>query len=241
MGIFSRISEIVNSNVNSILEKAENPEKMVKLMIHEMEDTLTEVKSSAAEVVADRIRIERSLDAERKRVTDWQAKANLALDRQRDDLAKEALEQKLIAEGKVRELTDRHHETNSLADQYQVDIVRLEEKLETARSRQRLLIAGHRSAKNRRAVEEKIYRINNTGAFAKFEQYEKRIDRYRAEAEIMSISNQNLEKKFADLVKNEAVELELQRMKEERGLAGKGPDAIEAPAKKGAAKTAAAS
>ncbi|CAM2008245.1 PspA/IM30 family protein [Acanthopleuribacter pedis] len=235
MGIFSRISEIVNSNVNSILEKAENPEKLVKLMIHEMEDTLTEVKSSAAEVVADRIRIERALDTEKQRVSDWQAKANLALDRNREDLAKEALEQKLTAEGKVRELTEQHKESTDLSNQYQGDIGRLEEKLEAARGRQRLLIAGHKSAKNRRAVEDKIYRINTTGAFAKFENYEKRIDRYRAEAEVMSISNQSLEKKFSDLVKNEAVELELQRLKEERGIATKEHEAIAPPKKETAA------
>ena len=88
-------------------------------------DTLTEVKSSAAEVVADRIRIERALETEKKRVTDWQAKANLALDRDRDDLAKEALEQKLAAEGKVRELTEQQRESNDLGNQYQVDIGRL--------------------------------------------------------------------------------------------------------------------
>jgi phage shock protein A len=95
MGIFSRLSEIINSNINAMLDKAENPEKMVKLMIHEMEDTLTEIKSAAAEVVADRIRLTRLVSAENKRKLDWESKAQLAMSKGREDLAREALEQKL--------------------------------------------------------------------------------------------------------------------------------------------------
>ncbi|CAM2066434.1 PspA/IM30 family protein [Sulfidibacter corallicola] len=213
MGIFSRISEIINSNVNAMLDKAEDPEKMVKLMIHEMEDTLTEVKSSAAEVVADRIRTTRLLENETKRQQEWATKAQLAVKKGRDDLAREALEQKLDSERKCQHYKKRLDEVDVLASQYQSDISRLEEKLANARARQRMLIASHQSAVTRRRVEEKIYKLNTTGAFAKFENYEKRIDRFQAEAEVMSISNNSLEKKFVDLVHGEEIEAELQRLK----------------------------
>lgn len=213
MGIFSRLSEIINSNINAMLDRAENPEKMVKLMIHEMEDTLTEVKSAAAEVVADRIRLSRLVSSENARCEDWEAKANLALSKGREDLAREALEQKLESQRKKEALESRLAEVESLVKQYQTDISRLEEKMANARNRQKMLIANHQSAMNRKKVEEKIYRLNTTGAFAKFENYENKIDRFRAEAEVSKISNNALEKKFQDLEHSDEVDAELLRLK----------------------------
>ncbi|MDJ0838611.1 MAG: PspA/IM30 family protein [Acidobacteriota bacterium] len=223
MGIFSRITEIVNANINSMLDKAEDPEKMVKLMIHEMEDTLTEVKSAAAEVVADKIRLNRVQQAEAKRRDEWEAKAQLALEKGREDLAREALEQKMDAHQKLVRLDERLAEVEGLVAQYQDDITRLEEKLGGARERQRSLIANHQSAMNRRRVEEKIYRINTTGAFAKFENYENRIDRWQAEAEVYRRSNTTLDQKFNDLVHGNKVDEELARLKKK--LAGAKPSA----------------
>ena len=213
MGIFSRITDIVNANINSMLDKAENPEKMVKLMIHEMEDTLTEVKSAAAEVVADQLRLKRNLDHEQKRRDDWESKATLAVEKGREDLAKEALEQKLDYDKRVEGIEKRLHEVQEIVKQYQLDITRLEEKLASARARQRSLITSHTSAMNRRKVEEKIYKLNTTGAFAKFENYEQRIDRFQAEAEVIQQSNRTLEDKFRDLQDDRDVEDELAKLK----------------------------
>lgn len=213
MGLFSRMGEIINSNINAMLDRAEDPEKMVKLMIHEMEDTLTEVKSSAAEVVADRHRLQRDIRNEAARRDDWETKAHLAIEKGRDDLAREAAERKLDSERKVEEIRARLMEVDALVKQYQEDIGRLEEKLSNARNRQRALIATHKSAANRRAVEEKIYKLNTTGAFAKFETYEKKIDRMNAEAEVMSYGNNSLEKQFQELVQKDEVDAELARLK----------------------------
>jgi len=213
MGIFSRITEIVNANINAMLDKAEDPEKMVKLMIHEMEDTLTEVKSAAAEVVADKIRLNRVRKAEMQRKSDWDTKAQLAVEKGREDLAREALEQKLDAEKKVAHLEERLAEVEDLVTQYQSDITRLEEKLAGARARQQSLIANHQSAMNRKRVEEKIYKVNTSGAFAKFENYENRIDRWQAEAQVIRQSNTTLERKFDDLVHGNKVDEELAKLK----------------------------
>ena len=224
MGIFSRISDIVNSNINAMLDKAEDPEKMVKLMINEMEDTLIEVKSAAAEVVADRIRLNRVMKVEGERRQDWESKAALAIEKGREDLAREALERKIASEKTIATYENRLAEVEGLVKQYQEDISRLEEKLESARSRQRTLIANHKSAVNRRAVEDKIYRLETSGAFARFEHYEKRIDRFQAEAEVMHQSNVTLEKKFQDLTNDQNVEDELAKLKaaiSSKGKAGK--------------------
>ena len=226
MGIFSRITEIVNSNINAMLDKAEDPEKMVKLMIHEMEDTLTEVKSAAAEVVADKIRLTRKVNKERDRQNDWEAKAQLAVEKGRDDLAREAIDRKLECEQRLAVLEKRHDEVNEMVKQYQGDISRLEDKLGSARSRQRNLISNHKSVVNRRRVEEKIYKLNTSGAFAKFESYEKKIDRFQAEAEIHLASNNSLEKEFQDLAQNKTIEDELAKLKKQLGSSAKGPKAV---------------
>lgn len=213
MGIFSRITEIVNSNINAMLDKAEDPEKMVKLMINEMEDTLTEVKSAAAEVVADKIRLTRVRATETKRREEWEGRATLALEKGREDLAREAVEQRLESDRRIAGIDKRMGEVEGLVAQYQTDINRLEEKLASARNRQRTLIANHQSAMNRRRVEEKIYRINTSGAFAKFENYEHRIDRFQAEAQVMHRANTTLEQKFVDLEQGKEVDAELAALK----------------------------
>jgi phage shock protein A len=94
MGIFTRFRDIVGSNINSMLDRAEDPEKLIKLMIQEMEDTLIELKSACAGVIAESKKVERQLVTMEKRVEYWEGKANLAVNKGRDDLAREALLEK---------------------------------------------------------------------------------------------------------------------------------------------------
>jgi phage shock protein A len=217
MGIFSRFSEILNSNVNAMLDRAEDPRKMVKLMIHEMEETLMEIKSSAAEVVADKLRTERHLQREQAKEADWQHKAELAISKNHEELAREALVQKTASTHRVHDLQNKLAELDGLTNQYQMDIAQLEEKLMAARSRQQILIANHESARNRKRVEEKIYKLNTTGAFAKFEHYENKIDQFNAEAQILSVSNNSLEQKFRDLEHEDHISGELEKLKQKMG------------------------
>jgi len=217
MGIFSRIGEIVNANINSMLDKAEDPAKMVKLMIHEMEDTLMEIKSSAAEVIADQKRLQRKIRHEVERRDDWADKAELALSKEREDLARQALEQKLLSVERLEAMRLRIKEIEGVADQYREDIGRLEEKLQNAKARQRALMAAQKKAETRKKVEEKIYQANSQGAFHRFEDYESRLARMEADAEILGHSNDTLEKKFRDLEHEQAVEKELEALKKQKG------------------------
>lgn len=213
MGIFSRIGEIVNANINAMLDKAEDPAKMVQLMIHEMEDTLMEIKSSAAEVIADQKRLHRAIARENKRVEEWDSKAALALQKEREDLARLALEQKLASQEKVTHLDERLKEVDVLVAQYKEDIARLNEKLQSAKQRQRAMEESQKRAEARKNVEEKIYQVNTSSAFSRFEDYEARLSRMEADAEVLSIGNQNLERQFAELEKEGMVTEELEKLK----------------------------
>lgn len=135
MGIFTRFRDIVSSNINSMLDRAEDPEKMIKMMVREMEDTLVELKSSCAGVIAERKKLERKLEEITSSVSLWSDRANLAVSKGRDDLAREALIEKRrlaeLAESITAEISDH----GGLIDQYQGDIRELETKLTSAKEK----------------------------------------------------------------------------------------------------------
>ena len=143
MGIFSRFSDIVNSNINAILDKAEDPEKLVRLMIQEMEDTLVEVRSAAARAIADKKEIARQLDGLEREARDWQSKAELALDKGREDLAKAALAERARITQATTALEQQQKAVAEGLEKLSADIVRLEEKLADAKQRQRAILARH--------------------------------------------------------------------------------------------------
>ena len=215
MGIFSRIGEIVNANISAMLERAEDPEKMVRLMIHEMEDTLTEVKSSAAEVIAERIRMERSLKECRRDAAEWEKRAALALAKDREDLAREALERKLLHEKRAVEAEKRLKVAEEGVRQYQEDIARLEDKLKSAYRRKRELVASMKRVHDRQKVERKLYQVNTSGAFDKFDQYAERLDRMEAELEVNRGRGDNdiLDSRFRELENAGDIDAELARLK----------------------------
>ncbi len=223
MGIFSRIGEIVNANISTMLDKAEHPERMVRLMIHEMEDTLTEVKSSAAEVIADRIRTERELKKMRKSREEWIQRAELAVARDRDDLARVALERKFLYEENLKDAEEALQQAEAMVNQYQADIARLEGQLQNAHRRQKELILKQKRAEQSRKLEERINQSNRSQAFLKFEEYAERIDQLEAENEVNTYHNgdQNLEKQFKDLENEGDVDEELRKMKAQKNTADK--------------------
>ncbi|MCD8482412.1 MAG: phage shock protein PspA [Verrucomicrobia bacterium] len=215
MGIFSRFRDIINSNLNSMLDKAEDPEKLIKLMIQEMEDTLVEIKASCAGAMAGKARVGRAVDELRSRADGWERKARLALDKGRDDLAREALQEKhaLLTELGHREKEFTHFD--ELIAQYQDDIRQLEDKLVAARNKHRILVQRHIHASRRLDAQQKIRKADHADAFTRFESFESRIDRMEADADLVNHKNKSsLEEEFAKLEKDDVIEDELKQLKE---------------------------
>jgi phage shock protein A len=223
MGIFSRFSDIVNSNINAILDKAEDPEKLVRLMIQEMEDTLVEVRSTAARAIADRKEISRSLSSLEQEGRDWQAKAELALDKEREDLAKAALAEKARVVAAADSLRNQQKVIGDGLEKLNDDIVRLEEKLVDAKTRQQAISARHQTATRRLEVRKRLHSYRIDDAFIKFDQFEKRIDDLEAHAESYDLGvKKELKDEFTDLENEDAVAKELRELKSKRAAQKRG-------------------
>jgi phage shock protein A len=217
MGIFSRFTDIVNSNINSILDKAEDPEKLVRLMIQEMEDTLVEVRSTAARAIADRKEITRSLAGLEAEAREWQAKAELALDKNREDLAKAALAEKARATAAVDGLRAQHQTLGDGLDKLNDDVVRLEEKLVDAKTRQQAILSRQRTASGRLEARKRLHSARVDDALIRFDQFERRIDDIEAHVESYDLGGpKSLKDEFSALETEDAVAQELRELKSKR-------------------------
>ena len=214
MGIFTRFSDIVNSNINAILDKAEDPEKIVRLMIQEMEDTLVEVRSAAARSIADKKDLNRKIERLDRDLDDWDQKAELALRKGREDLAKAALVEKSRVTAAVDLLKQDYLAVDEGLAKLNEDIARLESKLEDAKSRQKSLLARHKTANSRLAVRKKIHDYKIEDAMVRFEQYTRRIDDVEGRVEAYDLGlPKDLNHEFASLEAEESVNEELDALK----------------------------
>ncbi len=214
MGIFTRVRDIISSNINAMLDKAEDPEKLVKLMIREMEDTLVEVKASCAGAMATKKKIERELEEVRRRETDWGGKAQLAVDKGREDLAREALIERRRFRERAESIDKELAQCAELVAQYQTDIMQLETKLTAAREKQRTLVQRHVHAQTKGRAQRDIRKAETSEAFARFESFEQRIDRIEAEADLVNYGAKNeLEAEFLRLADDQDIEKQLAELK----------------------------
>jgi phage shock protein A len=214
MGIFTRFSDIVNSNINAILDKAEDPEKIVRLMIQEMEDTLVEVRSAAARSIADKKDLNRRIETLDRDLDDWDGKAELALRKEREDLAKAALIEKSRVAAAVDALKQDYLAVDEGLTKLNEDISRLESKLEDAKARQKALLARHKTANSRLAARKKIYDYKIDDAMVRFEQYTRRIDDVEGRVEAYDLGlPKDLNHEFAGLEADESVKAELEALK----------------------------
>ena len=216
MGIFTRLRDIINSNINAMLDKAENPEKLLKLMIQEMEDTLIEIKAQCASAMAQSKTLGRAVAEARDRTEEWADKARMAMQKGRDDLAREALLEKRRYQERADSLEVQVHDTDALIEQYQNDITQLEAKMNSVREKQRLLVSRHMHAQTKKRAEETIRRADGTDVMTRVEGFEKRIDRMEAEADLVNFGRKPaLDEAFDRLVGDEELEKELEQLRAE--------------------------
>lgn len=217
MSIFSRLSDVVNSNIHAMLDKAEDPEKMVRLIIQEMEDTLVEVRSTSVRVLARRKELQRATSSLETEAADWQAKAELALSKNREDLARGALAAKNRAldqkENFARELIHVEEEITKL----DTDTAKLKAKLTDARARQKVILLRSQSVASRLKVKGQIHDVRMQDAMVKMEQYEGKIDRMEAELESYDLGTRTLSDEFTQLAQADKVEDELSALRAKLG------------------------
>lgn len=214
MGIFSRFSDIINANLHSLLDKAEDPEKMVRLIIQEMEDTLVEVRSTAARTIADRKSVAREMERVSADRDEWASKAELAVSRDREDLAKAALVEKNRTEERLAALQREDGELGEQLDKLNQDIHQLQSKLEDARSRQKSLVQRRKVGENRLSARRQVHDRRLDDALARFEGYEQRLDRVEGEAEAYDMGREpGLHAEFEALESEGKIEAELAELK----------------------------
>ncbi|MGK0503706.1 phage shock protein PspA [uncultured Alteromonas sp.] len=213
MGIFSRFTDIVNSNINALLDKAEDPEKMVRLIIQEMEDTLVEVRSASAKTLANKKEIVSQINKYEADANDWQMKAELALSKDRDDLARAALQERKksaeAAETLTNELTVVEQQISKLQD----EIGQLQDKLADAKSRQKTIIMRQKTASSRLEVKRTLDNTKVDSAMGRFEQYERKIDDLESQVDAYDLGKKTLNDEFAELETGDKIDEELAALK----------------------------
>ena len=214
MGIFTRLSDIINSNISALLDKAENPEKMIRMMIQEMEETLVEVRSSTAKVIAEKKTVNRRIDQLRRQAGEWEAKAELALAKDREDLARAALVEKSSVNATVAMLEDELHKLDETLEKLSTEIDQLQAKLTDARARQKTLLMRSSAAQSRVDINQKLHSFSIDSAMNKFEYYERKIDLMEGQVDSMNIKQRGLQDEFEELAHQEKIDLELQSIKD---------------------------
>lgn len=213
MGIFSRFSDIVNSNINSLLDKAEDPEKMVRLIIQEMEDTLVEVRSASAKTIANKKELTQQVSRFENEANDWQAKAELAINKGREDLARAALVEKQKCSDQAESLS---HELKLVEEQIgklQEEVVQLQEKLADAKARQKAIIMRQKTVSSRLEVKKRLDDNKVDDAIDRFERYERKIDDLESQVEAYDLGKKTLADEFAELESGNKVDDELAALK----------------------------
>ncbi|MDH7638505.1 phage shock protein PspA [Sphingomonas oryzagri] len=219
MGIFSRTRDIIAANVTDLLDKAEDPAKMIRMIIMEMEETLIEVRASAARTIADQKEMRRHIAKLDKLQESWTEKAELALSKGREDLAKAALVEKNKATDMAERLKEEIGVLDDALQASEADITKLQNKLREARARQTSIVARLESAHNRYKLREMTNGPKIDEAFARFETLERRVDfaEGRADAAGMGAAPRTLEEEIADLKSSEKVDAELEALKARMG------------------------
>ncbi len=221
MGIFSRTRDIIAANMTDMLDRAEDPAKMIRMIILEMEETLVEVRASAARTIADQKEMRRHIDKLAKLEANWQEKAELALSKGREDLAKAALVEKQKATDMAEQMQVEIEVLDDALKASEGDIAKLQTKLREARTRQNAIQTRMESANNRVRVREAYAGERVQDAFSRFEVLERRADLAEGRADALSMgAPKTLDEEIAELRSSEKVDAAFEALKAK--AAGKG-------------------
>ena len=222
MGIFSRTRDIIAANFNELLDQADDPAKMIRMIILEMEETLVEVRASAARTIADQKEMHRHCVKLDKLQADWGEKAQLALSKDREDLARAALVEKKRAADMADQLKQEISVLDDALRAYEQDIAKLQNRLREARSRQTQIAARLESAENRVKLRSLMTNERVDEALARFDQLDRRVDYAEGRADALSITDgtgkPSLSDEIAALEGADKIDEELEEMKRALGM-----------------------
>lgn len=227
MSIFSRLGDIINANINTLLEKAEDPEKIIRLMIQEMEDTLVEIRTAAAKCIADRKEHGRRIRHLQQEEEEWSRRAELAIRRDREDLARAALTEKQSTADKIGLLQEELSALDAQLEKFNEDISQLQGKLDDAKKRQRSLVIRHQTAHSQLAARRHVHNDRIDEMLSRFENAERKIDRVESESESIAMGREkSLAEEIAELDQDDRIESALEELKSRIGTDNKeGQDA----------------
>ncbi|PVZ70275.1 PspA/IM30 family protein [Pelagibaculum spongiae] len=213
MSIFSRLSDILSSNISSILDRAEDPEKMARLMLQEMEETLVEVRTDAARLIAQKKELQRQVDSFDASIQDWTDKASLALQHQREDLARKALAEKQSVTNQKEQKNGFLVEMEQQLTKHDEDITRLQNAMDDARKRLESIRLREQVSSNRVKMRQKTQIETLVKQEIRFEQLEKGIDAIESQLDSQSLGKKDIHAEFEALQANHEIEKELEVLK----------------------------
>jgi phage shock protein A len=224
MGVFSRIGDILKANINDLIDKAEDPEKMVKQIILDLQKEVSTSTQALGKALASERIAKQQLDMANKTSADWESKAKAALNAGDVDLAKKALANKVKADQDAAQYQQMYDQISAQTAQIRSQVEALKGKLEEAKSRQAMLIARSQMAKTQKSLAQSVGGLDSSSAMDKFSRMEEKVTREEAEAaaftEIAGGGNAEEEKTFEQLQRDMAVDAELQRLMAEMGATG---------------------
>lgn len=220
MGIFKRFSDVVKANINDLINKAENPEKMLNQMIIDMNEHLIEAKKGVAGAIADEKRLERQINENKQKAAEWEQKAMMAVRAGKDDLAKQALVRKQEYDGYVKELTPQWEAQQKATATLKESLKQLQNKIEEASRKKNILIARAKRAETTKKIQQTMGNLADNSAFSVFDRMSEKVDKIEAEADALAelsdmSADADLEKQFKQLESSgTSAELLLEELKQ---------------------------
>jgi phage shock protein A len=219
MGMFSRITDVLKANVNEMIDKAEDPAKMMDQMIREMHEQLREAKIEVAKAIADEKRLQQQIKQNEAQSKNWESKAMLALKKGEEDLAKEALKQKKTYDQMISSVQPQWEKQKQMSTQLKDSLRALESKIEEARRKKEILIARQKRAEAQQKVQEVMSGLNDRSAFATFDRMEQRVMDIEAEADAaVELEMDSLDDQFKELEAGAGVDDDLAALKAKMGM-----------------------